>query len=162
MRLHPIVLTTFVAGFPALLAPPVAMASGSDAKTVLVSATFASRTSLKVSSQLLQFEVAESGEAVAAIDFSAGARTQAGAEVMLTVEPARAVEGPGGAADVDTAVTFAGEGEGTRSGALIAHAPAVAGRWNGSGLRTGRMGFALRSAAPGRYSLPVRFVLSAP
>jgi hypothetical protein len=38
----------------------------------------------------------------------------------------------------------------------------VAGRWIGSGLRTGRLTFALRSAVAGTYSLPVRFVLSAP
>jgi hypothetical protein len=145
-----------------MTAPPLAAASGSDAKTVVVAATVASRMSLKVSTQLLQFEVADGGEAVAAIDFSAGARTQTGGEVVLTVEPMRATEGPGGAADVETSVTFAGEGEGTRSGSLIANAPAVAGRWNGSGLRTGRMVFALRSAAPGSYSLPVRFVLSTP
>lgn len=160
MRAASLAFTCLTTGLTILPAPALA-ATGADTKSVVVTATFDSRTSLRVSSQLLQFDVVD-GEAVAAIDFSAGARTRSGGEVVLTVEPARAAEGPGGAADVETSVTFAGEGDGTRSGALSSSSPAVAGRWNGSGLRTGRMVFSLRSAAPGSYSLPVRFVLSTP
>ena len=142
------------------LAAPVA-ASEHDAATVVVTASFTSKTSLRVSTELLRFEVTDSGAASVAVDFAAGARTRAGGEVVLTVEPVRALEGPGGAADVETAVSFDGVGEGTHSGAL-ASAPSVAGRWSGSGLRTGRLQFSLHSNVAGTYTLPVRFVLSAP
>jgi hypothetical protein len=89
-------------------------------------------------------------------------RTQAGAEVVLTVEGLRGIAGPGGAADLETAVTFHGDGEGARDGALTSAGPAVAGRWVGSGRHAGRLTFALRSAVPGSYTLPIRFVLTAP
>jgi hypothetical protein len=82
--------------------------------------------------------------------------------VVLSVEPLRAFDGPGGAADVVTAVSFSGVGEGTTSGALVQSQPSIAGRWTGSGLRTGTLVFVLRAAAPGTYLLPVRFVLSTP
>jgi len=141
----------------------VLSAEQTDSKSVTITAQIGSRTSLKVSSQLLQFDVTEPGrDAMATVDFSAGARTRQGEEVVLTIEPMRAIEGPGGAADVDTALTFTGHGEGTLSGALDPIAPTVAGRWHGSGLRTGRMTFALRADAAGTYHLPVRFVLSTP
>jgi hypothetical protein len=139
--------------------------SAADAATarVVVSVQFASRTSLKVSTDLLQFEVAGPNRpATASVDFAAGARTQAGAEVLLSIEQLRAVQGPGGASDLESSVSFAGEGDGTLAGALVATAPAVAGRWLGSGLRQGRLVFALRAGASGNYILPVRFVLSAP
>ena len=139
--------------------------SAADAATarVVVSVQFASRTSLKVSTDLLQFEVAGPNRpATASVDFTAGARTQAGAEVLLSIEQLRAVQGPGGASDLESSVSFVGEGDGTLAGALVATAPAVAGRWLGSGLRQGRLVFALRAGASGNYILPVRFVLSAP
>jgi hypothetical protein len=139
--------------------------SAADAATarVVVSVQFASRTSLKVSTDLLQFEVAGPDRpATASVDFAAGARTQAGAEVLLSIEQLRAVQGPGGASDLESSVSFVGEGDGTLAGALVATAPAVAGRWLGSGLRQGRLVFALRAGASGNYILPVRFVLSAP
>jgi hypothetical protein len=132
------------------------------AATVQVQAQFASRTSLSVSAQVLEFEVTEAGAATVAIEFVAGARIASGGEVVLSVEPARAIAGPGGAADVETALSFEGSGAGTLAGTLAPHAPAVAGRWTGSGLRTGRLTFALRAAAPGHYSVPLRFVLSTP
>ena len=81
---------------------------------------------------------------------------------MLSVEPVRSLDGPGGAADVESSVSLAGQGEGTLTGAVGFAGPTVAGRWVGSGLRTGRLVFSLRVAASGRYTLPVRFVLSAP
>jgi hypothetical protein len=81
---------------------------------------------------------------------------------MLSVEPLRDVEGPGGAADVESSVTFEGEGEGTMAGRLTTAKPVVAGRWIGNGRRNGRLIFALRAAARGSYVLPLRFVLSAP
>ena len=152
---------TFVA-LLALAAPPGASAEESAAASIAVSATFESRTSLKVSSQLLQFEVDGSGQGLATVDFSAGARTRTGGDVVLTVEPLRALEGPGGAADVETSVTFSGTGAGTLTGTLQAAGASIAGRWNGSGMRTGRLTFALRAAAVGSYTVPVRFVLSTP
>ncbi len=143
--------------------PVMASAAETVSTAMTVEATFSSRTSLHVSADLLQFEIAAPGGlATAAVDFSAGARTRPEAEVVLSVEPLRGVDGPGGAADVESSVSFAGEGGGTLSGTLGAAATAVAGRWTGSGLRRGRLVFALHAEASGRYSLPVRFVLSAP
>ena len=143
--------------------PAAVAASESATASVTVSAHFSSRTSLKVSTQLLHFEVtASSPEALATVDFSAGARTVPGGEVVLTVEEMGTHAGPGGAADVETSLTFSGEGDGLRPGQLRASTPSVAGRWAGSGLRTGRLTFALRSPVPGSYAVPVRFVLSAP
>ena len=128
-----------------------------------MTARFDSRTSLSVSTQRLQFQVVNPDEPVTAIvDFSAAARTFAGGEVVLSVEPTRSLDGPGGAADIESGLTFTGEGEGTLGGVVRGDAPAVAGRWIGSGTRTGRLLFTLRAAAPGNYSVPVRFVLSAP
>jgi hypothetical protein len=59
-------------------------------------------------------------------------------------------------------MTFAGEGDGLLAGVVVNGAAAVAGRWTGSGLRTGRVLFSMRAAAAGTYTVPVRFVLSAP
>jgi hypothetical protein len=80
----------------------------------------------------------------------------------LSVEPLRAIDGPGGAADVETSLSFQGSGDGTLAGPLSPDTQAVAGRWLGSGLRTGRFVFSLRAAAPGSYTVPIRFVLSTP
>jgi hypothetical protein len=149
--------------FVAVLATPLAASADQAAASVVVSAQFNSRTSLQVSSRLLQFDVANPAEpAVASVDFSAGARTATGAEVVLSVEAERALDGPGGAADVETSMSFAGQGEGTLQGRVDAHAPSIAGRWNGSGRRAGRIVFSLRAAAAGTYAVPVRFVLSTP
>jgi hypothetical protein len=153
-----VVMTAVCAG---VLGSP-AYASETASATVSVTASVATRTSLRVSDEVLRFDVADNGQlATAAIDFSAGVRIPSSADVMLTVEPLGAMDGPGGAADVETAVSFAGEGDGTRSG-LLSPAPAVAGRWHGSGLRQGRLLFTLRTSASGHYVLPVRFVLSTP
>ena len=130
--------------------------------SVAVTATFASRTSLRVSTQILEFEIATpGGEAVAVVDFSAGARTRQGGDGLLTVEAEKAMAGPGGAADAETSVSFSGDGDGALDGTL-ATAPSLAGRWTGSGRRSGRVTFALRASAPGTYTMPVRFVLSTP
>jgi hypothetical protein len=138
-------------------------AAATATSVVVVSVQFSSRTSLKVSADTLQFDLSTPGDtATAAIDFSAAVRTRTSAEVLLSVEQVRGVPGPGGASDVDSALTFSGQGNGTVDGALGGMAPAVAARWTGSGLRDGRLVFALRAGAPGRYVVPVRFVLSAP
>jgi len=141
--------------------PNVASADTAS-RALTVSATFSSRTTLKVSADLLRFEVASGQPATAIVEFSAGTRTQSGAQVVLSVEPLRGLEGPGGAADVETSVSFAGHGEGTLNGMLRAAGPTVAGQWIGSGMRHGRLVFALQAGAPGTYTVPVRFVLSAP
>jgi hypothetical protein len=147
----------------AVATPSVSWSAESATASITVTAEFASRTSLKVSSQVLSFQVSDPAQtAVAVVDFSAGARTRSGGDVVLTVEPLRSVEGPGGAADVDTAVTFSGTGNGTLSGTLQSVNATVAGRWNGSGLRTGQLTFALHASVSGTYTVPVRFVLSTP
>jgi hypothetical protein len=96
------------------------------------------------------------------VEFVASARTHGQGEVVLTVEPVRGIEGPGGASDLDAAVAFSGDGAGTQTGLLRTADPVVAGRWTGSGRRTGRLRFSLNTDTIGAYSLPVRFVLSAP
>jgi hypothetical protein len=137
--------------------PPGVEGAESKSSTVAVVAGFGSRTSLKVSSQILQFAVSDPDEpAVAVIEFSAGTRTQSGADVLLTVERLPSMDCPDG-----TALTFVGEGPGTSAGTLDPVAPTIAARWTGSGLRTGRLKFVLHTS-PGTYTVPVRFVLSAP
>ena len=141
-----------------LLAPPPSVEGAeSTSSSVAVVVCFGTRTSLKVSSEVLQFAVSEpDAPAVGVIEFAAGARTQAGADVLLTVERL-----PGPDCPEEAAVTFLGDGPGTISGTLpVAGATPVA-RWAGSGRRTGRLTFVLRAPA-GTYNLPIRFVLSAP
>jgi hypothetical protein len=124
---------------------------------------FEPRTSLTVSTSVLQFHhVDPTSPSIVTVDFTARARTHASGEVVLTVESLRTIEGPGGAADVDTEVTFTGVGAGTLAGALDGDGPSMIGRWAGSGIREGRVAFALRSPVAGDYTLPVRFVISAP
>lgn len=153
-------------GFVALAAAmcaPAASAQDVARASVQVSVNLASRTSLKVSSHVLRFDVPDDGgAATAAIDFTAAARMPSGAGVVLSVESLRGLRGPGGAADVETALSFSGEGAGLLAGTLRSSEAAVVGRWVGSGRREGRVVFTLRATAPGHYALPVRFVLSAP
>lgn len=130
---------------------------------VTVSLTVAPRTSLKVSSRVLHFDVTQPGSvATAAMEFTAGARMASGSDVVLTVEPMRGLDGPGGAADVETDLSFVGEGDGMLAGSIAIAQSTIVGRWQGSGLREGRLIFRLRANAAGTYSLPVRFVLSTP
>ena len=130
---------------------------------ILVSANVAPRTSLKVSSRMLRFDVTQpGGVATAALEFTAGARLASGSDVVLTVEPLRGMDGPGGAADVETALSFIGEGNGMLAGSIAMTESTILGRWQGSGLREGRVTFTLRTNAVGNYSLPVRLVLSTP
>ena len=139
--------------------------SASERATVTIAATaqLNSRTSLTVSAETLRFDVTNPGSAATvSVEFIASARTRSQGEVVLTVEPVRGIEGPGGAADLDTTVAFAGDGDGTQAGLLRPADPVVAGRWTGSGRRTGRLRFSLSTDTVGAYTLPVRFVLSAP
>ena len=142
----------------ALAAPSAAADSASASASVVVNAQFSTRTSLKVSSQLLQFAVGADDQAPSvAVDFSAAARTHSGGEVMLLIEPLGGMDDGEGS----TEMTFVGEGQGTSRGALAAGGLTPVARWTGSGLRTGRLTFTLRAAA-GRYLVPVRFLLTAP
>lgn len=130
---------------------------------VTVNLTVATRTSLKVSSQVLQFDVKDpGGTATAALEFAAGTRVASGSAVVLTIEPLQGLDGPGGAADVETALSFVGEGDGMLAGSIAAAQSTIVGRWQGSGRREGRVIFKLRANAAGHYVLPVRFVLSTP
>lgn len=132
-----------------------AAASEKTTRVVTAHAEVAARTSLTVSSEVVQFSVTKPGQpATATIDFVAGVRTRAGAEVVLTVEAATL--------DGDARITLAGDGDATLHGAMMAARPSVAARWVGSGRRTGRLTFALHAAAPGTYTVAMRVVLSAP
>ena len=149
----------------AILAACATPASAEEIATrsVTVNVNLATRTSLTVSSRVLQFAVTGSGDAATtALEFTAGARTAATGDVLLTVEPVRGMEGPGGAADADADLSFAGEGDGMQAGPVALSQSTTVARWQGSGLRAGRIVFTLRANAPGHYTLPVRVVLSAP
>ena len=140
------------------LAAPSAADTTASA-TLVVNAQFSTRTSLKVSSQMLQFAVGAGDQSPSvAVDFSAAARTRAGGEVMLLIEP---LGGTDDDAEGGAEMTFAGEGQGTGRGALAVSGLTPVARWTGSGLRTGRLTFTLRGSA-GRYTVPVRFLLTAP
>jgi hypothetical protein len=140
--------------------PRRASAADAVSTSVVVTAQFSSRTSLRVSTDVLKFDVAAAGSrATAAVDFSAGARTHTGGEVMLSVERLRSA----GGTEPESFVSFAGRGNGTLDGSLDSGlSQAAAGRWTGSGLRHGRLVFALHAGAPGAHIVPVRFILSAP
>lgn len=157
-RVRALMLTAAAcAGWPALVAAESATGS------VAVTAQFSSWTSLKVSTDLLIFDVEDqTGTATAALEFSAGARTQSGAEVTLSVETRRPVEWPGTSEAGDPVVILTGAGPGTAAGPVGQGSSTVASRWIGSGLRTGRLVFTLKADARGRYAVPVHFMLSAP
>lgn len=124
-----------------------------------VNVTIFSRTSLRVSTDVLRFDVAAPDvPASVVVDFSAGARTARQGELVLSLEAPDV--NPDGAPELP--VTFVGQGEGTRSGALHSTGSSVAARWTGSGLRTGSLIFTVRAPTPGQYIVPVRFVLSTP
>ena len=144
---------------PLLAAPSAAESAETISTTVAVVAEFSTVTSLRVSSQTLQFAAAQPDlPAVAVVDFVAGARTRQGGEVMLSVEPMAGLVPDEGS---DVAVTFTGQGAGLLSGTLAPTGSTPVARWTGSGLRTGRLTFSLPQSA-GAPTLPVRFVLSAP
>jgi hypothetical protein len=153
-----VLLLALVAGLltVAVNASAADIASGS----ISVVATFSSRTTLQVSADLLVFPVTTASAPVtASIDFVAAARTRAGAPVMLSVESVGGSEGPN---TPDASLSFNGEGEGTNAGTVSTDSPTIAGQWIGSGVRRGRLVFALRANATGNYAVPLRFVLTAP
>ena len=149
----------------ALLAHPAALLaqSGDRSAIVVASATIAPRTSLKVSTHVLEFRIEPGAtESVATIEFTAAARALAGSEVLMSVTADGGLTGPGGAADVDAEVVFSGDGAGALSGTLNPGEAAAAARWTGGGVRSGRVVFKLRASTPGDYRLPVRFAISVP
>lgn len=155
-------LPAFAVVLACLGSPRVALGAEAVA-SISVSAQIASRTSLRVSTQSLQFDVVNPSEtATASIDFSAAARTVAGMDVVLSIEPLGAFGDTGPLDEAATALSFVGEGDGTRAGTLVGGTASVVARWTGSGHRAGRLLFALRTRTTGSYTVPMRFVLSAP
>lgn len=141
-----------------------APASGAESSVSLsVQAQVSGRTSLHVSTDTLRFDVAAAaGSATASVDFSASARTHAGGDLVLSIELLRTMGHSDGFNEAEAALSFAGEGAGTAGGDIAATGSHVAARWTGSGHRTGRLVFTLRTGSAGAYSVPVRFVLTAP
>jgi hypothetical protein len=163
MRRLPLVLSAALFTSAAGGLAPRAAAFDEATATIAAHAQFATRTSLTVSTNTLVFDILDpETPATARVAFVVGARTRAGGEVVLTIEPLRTIEGPGGAGDAGAWVEFTGESDGTLAGVVSTAASVVAGRWVGSGRHAGRLRFTLRSGAAGAYSLPVRFVLTAP
>lgn len=135
------------------------------ARSLVIGATVAHTTSLRLSSSALQVEAATGGSevVVGTIEFHAGARTRASGEVILTVEalqdPATLAGGP--SAD-GVVVEFGGSSDGVVHG-VLSGGPQVAGRWTGSGARHGQLVFTLRTAATiAGGTIPLRFVLATP
>jgi hypothetical protein len=147
----------------ALAAGTSLQASADSTAALTLAVQVHGRSKLTVSARVLRFEVTSPHTpAGAAIDFVAASRTRRDGEVVLSVEPQSWVNGPGGAADVEAEITFAGEGAGTLDGALAAATPVPAGRWIGSGQRAGRLTFSLRAGLQGVYLMPLSLVLSSP
>jgi len=122
-------------------------------KSVTATATFASRTSLRVSTHVLRFHVTD--EAIAAeavVEFAAGARTSRDGEVALVVRTAAEMSG--------MMLTVSGGTSGAVPGTVANADATVIARWAGGGSRNGHLHFRLR-AAPGTYAVPVTFQLSA-
>lgn len=143
-----------------LLLIPAAAPGSERIQRLTVTTQVEPRTSLHVSTSTLVFTVGSDGAATSSIDYAAAARTRSDAEVVLTVEPLAALDGPGGGADVDPVLTLdvdAGPGIG-----LSGSGPVSAARWCGSGAREGRLTFRLEAAAPGIYTVPVGILISAP
>jgi hypothetical protein len=154
----------FLAVMFALVSADVAHAQHALASTsVLAIAAFSPRPTLTVSARVLRFRIEPgSTHADAVVDFTAAMRARPGDDVVLTVQAGKAINGPGGAADIDAVISFAGESDGVQSGAVDANRAVVAARWSGGGKRSGRLVFTLRASAPGVYSVPVTYLLVTP
>ena len=160
MRTAPLYRVSFFGLMVALasMAGGVARAAETTSSRITITAQVYSRTALRVSTDELYFDAGEPNAGpVASVEFDARARIPSGTDIVLTVQPIDAAIGQD-----PTTITFAGVGAGTRAGTLSAAVPATAGRWTGSGRRSGRLLFTLCNARPGVYTVPVRFVLSAP
>jgi len=141
---------------------PNRAAAESAPASVIVKAQFSSRTSLQVSKHSLQFDVVQPAQpATATVRFAAAARTSNGAPVLLTFEMVDEIRGMDGLHHDGATMTLTDADEGMS--VELKHGAAItARRWTGSGLRTGHLVFALRTASVGRYSVPIRLTLTAP
>jgi hypothetical protein len=120
---------------------------------VTAQATFAPRTSLQVSSQVLRFEVTDASiPAEATVEYAAGARTRNDGEVMLVVRIPLEMSG--------MTLTVSGGTTAAVSRVVTRGESTVVARWVGGGRKTGHLQFQLR-AAPGVYAIPVSFELNA-
>jgi len=121
-------------------------------QSLAASVTFAQRTSLRLSTDVLRFDVTDAATpATATLDFSAGARTASGDEVRLVIDTLSNLPG--------TLMITDGTG-GIKSGEASPIMPTIVARWTGGGLRSGRLTFALRCGIPGRYAVPISLRLS--
>jgi hypothetical protein len=122
-------------------------------QAVTATVTFGPRIMLQVSSQVLHFHVTDpSAPAEASVDFAVAGRTGKAGALVLAVE---VVEPPGPA---PYALAIVGGSGGVAIGALAHDAPKVVARWLGGGFQSGRVTFRL-DAAPGRYEIPLRFLV---
>jgi hypothetical protein len=122
-------------------------------QAVTATATFGPRIALQVSSQVLHFHVTDpSAPALMSVDFAVGGRTGKDGELVLAVE---VVEPPRSS---PYSLTIAGGSDGVAAGPLAADVPKVVARWPGGGFQSGRVTFRL-DAAPGRYEIPLRFLV---
>lgn len=145
--------------------PSGAQAADSTEKSIAARVEVSGRTALRVSADVLEFEVLDPAVPVAAaIEFSAGVRTQPGGEVLLIVEPLAVTHDSEGVDIVEEGVSRAAAGNAQDSDVvdLSTPGPRIVRRWSGGGLRHGTVRFTLRAPKPGRYTVPLRMVLSVP
>jgi hypothetical protein len=141
------------------LAAPASLAAQTSAGAT-VTASFAPRSTVSASSQVLVFDVSDpSTPAIATLDFVAAARTAPGGEVRLMAE-VDSVPGEAGPAGPEALIFLEGGPDGTIAGTVDPAAPALAARWTGSGRRGGRLVFSLRAPSPGTYAIPVKLSVS--
>jgi hypothetical protein len=148
-----VVLAAYVSWQPPLRAQAV------RTQVLSLQTSLAPRTSLRVSTSRLRFDVAADGSVTgAAADYRAAARTAAQGRVVLTIQPDGALVGPGGSAATGLAVRC---GEAAGAAPLKAGRSQVVGRWTGSGVWQGSVNCRLEGAtAPGSYFQPVNFVVA--
>ena len=142
----------------ASMAGGVARAAETTSSRITITAQVYSRTALRVSTDELHFDAGEPNAGpVASVEFDARARIPSGTDIVLTVQP---IDAP------SVRIRRPSHSPASARGHAPAHSatavPATAGRWTGSGRRSGRLLFTLCNARPGVYTVPVRFVLSAP
>jgi hypothetical protein len=159
-------LATAAIGCGALALP--IQASDVASSTVTFNSDVSASTALRVSSSLLRIAPRSAADAesvvVGTIDYRAAARTRSGGEVVLTIEAQSTLPEVGGpSAGGESAIAFEGVGDGARGGVLRNDVPQIAGRWVGSGVRSGQLVFTMRgSAATSGVIVPLRFVISLP
>ncbi len=164
-RHHRLAVTAFVI----LVGSAAGLCAQSPVAVLQFNATISPISSVRVSSDVLTLEPRETGLDGAtfaqSIEFRAASRTSQSGEVVLTMEPLFPLDrlNGGGAADGVTSISFEATGEGAQAGMLRDHEPQTVGRWVGSGVRTGRITFAVRGPIdPRGVTVPLRFVLTSP